>query len=122
MQVTELEKLRTRLQQVFASHISKFREACYLLFGYRVEFAAEAASVSSSGTSTIILKPQRSDSKRAEFIFKMSKSQKEVHLTPSDFTRQHLKTEVQTFLDRYKSAPAFLANYTMEMFQKDTQC
>lgn len=122
MQVQELEKSRTRLQQVFAGHISKFREACYLLFGYRIDFAAEAASVSSSGASTIILKPQRSDSKRAEFIFKMSKSQKEIALMPNDFTNQHLRKEVQTFLERYQSAPAFTANYTLEMFQKDTQC
>ena len=122
MQVVELEKLKTRLQQVFASHINKFREACYLLFGYRIEFAAEASSLNSAGSSTIILKPQRSDNKKAEFIFKMSKSLKEVILHQTDFTRQQLKTEVQTFLERYKSAPAFLANYTIEMFQKDTQC
>ncbi|KAK9839177.1 hypothetical protein WJX74_010992 [Apatococcus lobatus] len=119
--VAEMEKVRTRLQQVFASHISTFREACYLLFGYRVDFAAEAASVSTSGASTITLKPQRSTSKRAEFVFRMSKS-KEITLLPNDFTRQHLSKEVQTFLFGYKSVPAFTANYTMDMHQKEAIC
>ncbi|KAK9868220.1 hypothetical protein WJX84_004073 [Apatococcus fuscideae] len=48
--------------------------------------------------------------------------QKEIALMPNDFTNQHLRKEVQTFLERYQSAPAFTANYTLEMFQKDTQC
>ena len=116
-----MNKIRTRLQQVFASHISTFREACYLLFGYRIDFAADAASVSSSGASTITLKPQRSTSKKAQFVFRMSKS-KDITLLPNDFTRQHLSKEIQTFLDGYKSVPAFTANYTLDMYQKDPIC
>lgn len=116
-----MDKIRTRLQQVFASHISTFREACYLLFGYRIDFEADTASVSSSGASTITLKPQRSTSKAAEFVFRMSKS-KEIKLLPTEFTQQHLRKEIQTFLEGYKSVPAFTANYTLDMVQKDPIC
>ena len=33
-----------------------------------------------------------------------------------------LAREVETFVDRFRSIPAFTANLTMELFQKQTQC
>jgi len=33
-----------------------------------------------------------------------------------------LAREVETFIDRFRSVPAFTANLTMELFQKQTQC
>ena len=33
-----------------------------------------------------------------------------------------LSREVETFIDRFRSVPAFTANLTMELFQKQTQC
>lgn len=40
---------------------------------------------------------------------------------PTDFSRRHQK-EVDMFVTRFRSIPAFTANLTMEMFQKETQC
>ncbi len=33
-----------------------------------------------------------------------------------------LQREVETFIDRFRSIPAFTANLTMDYFQKQTQC
>ena len=43
-------------------------------------------------------------------------------LVPTDFSSSQLAREVETFIDRFKSIPAFTANLTMEYFQKQTQC
>jgi hypothetical protein len=41
MQVSELEKRESRLKEVFKTQVSNFREACYCLFGYRVDMASQ---------------------------------------------------------------------------------
>lgn len=33
-----------------------------------------------------------------------------------------MQREVDTFVDRFRSIPAFTANLTLEHFQKQTQC
>lgn len=43
-QVAQLQKGADRLQQVFSKQITLFREAVYLLFGYRVEMATDPAA------------------------------------------------------------------------------
>ena len=41
MQVKDLEKREIRLKEVFKTQVSNFREACYCLFGYRVDMASQ---------------------------------------------------------------------------------
>ena len=41
MQVKDLEKRESRLKEVFKTQVSNFREACYCLFGYRVDMASQ---------------------------------------------------------------------------------
>ncbi len=40
-QVSELEKRESRLKEVFKKQVSNFREACFCLFGYRVDMASQ---------------------------------------------------------------------------------
>ena len=40
-QVSELEKRESRLKEVFKTQVSNFREACFCLFGYRVDMASQ---------------------------------------------------------------------------------
>ncbi len=37
-------------------------------------------------------------------------------------TQPSRQQEVQTFIGKFRSIPAFTANLTMELFQKQTQC
>jgi hypothetical protein len=46
-----------------------------------------------------------------------------MEMLDTPFTAQpHRQHEVQTFIHKFKSIPAFTANLTMELFQKQTQC
>ena len=41
VQVRDLEKQQSRLKEVFKTQVSNFREACYCLFGYRIDMASQ---------------------------------------------------------------------------------
>lgn len=43
-----------------------------------------------------------------------------MELLPSEYVMKRLKQEVDMFIVRFKSIPAFTANLTLENFQKHT--
>ena len=45
-----------------------------------------------------------------------------MELLPNEYVTKRLKRDVETFIGRFKSIPAFTANLTMENFQKNTHC
>ena len=57
---------------------------------------------------------------RAQLLFKLSNEG--MKLLPNEYVTRRLKKETETFIDRYKSIPAFTANLTMDNFQQQTQC
>ena len=59
-QVADAEKKEQRLKEVFKKQITSFREACYTLFGYRVDMASEATPAAGTGVvpTTFCLTPQ----------------------------------------------------------------
>ncbi|CAL8462910.1 g2444 [Coccomyxa elongata] len=118
--VSELEKRESRLKEVFKKQVSNFREACFCLFGYRVDMASQATQSGGPPPTTFVLKPQHADDPHAQLLFKMDPDGG-MALLPNEFTTKHLDREVETFITRFKSIPAFTANLTMEMFQKQTQ-
>ena len=103
MQVKDLENAKKRLIQVFSSQVSDFREACYQMFGYQIDVAAEAAPVKSGKIATAstvyTLKPQHADDKEAKFQFRMTATQ-QMQLLPSKFVQRRVQKEVETFIDR----------------------
>ncbi|EIE27827.1 hypothetical protein COCSUDRAFT_83447 [Coccomyxa subellipsoidea C-169] len=72
--VSELEKRESRLKEVFKTQVSNFREACFCLFGYRVDMASQ-------------------------LLFKMDPNGGMV-LLPNEFTTKYLHREVETFITR----------------------
>lgn len=54
-------------------------------------------------------------------MFKLTKEGQMI-LLPNEYVTRRLKKETETFIDRYKSIPAFTANLTMDNFQQQTQC
>ena len=103
LQVADLEKAKTRLTQVFRAQVSSFREACYQMFGYQIDVAAEAAPVKSgkmaAASAVYTLKPQHADDDSARFQFRMTGSQ-QMELVRTKFVQRCLQKEVETFIDR----------------------
>ena len=58
---------------------------------------------------------------RAQLLFKLTKEGR-MKLLPNEYVTKRLKKETETFIDRYKSIPAFTANLTLDNFQQQTQC
>lgn len=103
LQVADLEKAKTRLTQVFRAQVSSFREACYQMFGYQIDVAAEAAPVKSgkmaAASAVYTLKPQHADDDSARFQFRMTGSQ-QMEIVRSKFVQGCLRKELETFIDR----------------------
>jgi hypothetical protein len=68
-QVTEAARREKRLKAAFGARAAAFREACYGLFGYRVDMDAPAAPAGPPGAplpaTTFTLKPMHADDARA---------------------------------------------------------
>lgn len=58
-----------RLKEVFNRQIVNFREACYFLFGYRMDMASKATAAAGAGTAptTFVLTPQARCPKQLRF-------------------------------------------------------
>jgi mitotic spindle assembly checkpoint protein MAD1 len=116
--VAEAQKASDRLQQVFTRQIGTFREAVLGLFGYRVEMTTDPAA--RECRAQFVLRPAAADEAGAELAFRMLRDGRLV-LAPTEYSGRRLAREVETFVDRFHSIPAFTANLTMENFQRQTQ-
>eukprot|EP00873_Tetraselmis_striata_P016155 jgi/Tetstr1/436419/TSEL_025249.t1 len=123
-QVAEVEKRELRLKEVFRERIQAFREACYQLFGYRVDMTSEASSrgAGTGAATSFVLKPAKADSKEDQLLFRFSQAGGMEMLDTPFTSHPSRQQEVQTFIHKFRSIPAFTANLTMELFQKQTQC
>lgn len=61
MQVAEAERREARLKEVFKAQVSNFREACFCLFGYRVDMASQARLVLSAAVPAAVPKRLSAD-------------------------------------------------------------
>lgn len=98
-----MEKAKTRLTQVFRAQVSGFREACYQMFGYQIDVAAEATAVKpgkAAASAVYTLMPQHSDDANARFQFRMNPDQ-QLNLVPNRYVQSRLQKEVETFIDRW---------------------
>jgi mitotic spindle assembly checkpoint protein MAD1 len=116
--LAEAQKTSDRLQQVFTKQIATFRDAIKGLFGYSVEMTSDPAA--KEIRAQFILRPQHADEAGAELAFKMLRDGR-IAFVKTEYSTRRLAREVETFVDRYRSVPAFTANLTMENFQRHTQ-
>lgn len=59
-----MEKREQRLREVFKERIDAFREACFALFGYRIDMVSEATAAGAgvgAAPSYVTLRPQHAD-------------------------------------------------------------
>mmetsp|Transcript_5098 Transcript_5098/g.18595 ORF Transcript_5098/g.18595 Transcript_5098/m.18595 type:complete len:688 (+) Transcript_5098:300-2363(+) len=127
-QISELEKKAQRRLQIFRDKISLFREACYFLFGYRVDMAdsplsqptpdrrATPAHGPMKPTFTLRSKFATESTDQLTFVYTPGVG---MELIPNEYATS-LHQAVDTFVNRWKCIPALTANLTMELFQAET--
>lgn len=118
--VTELEKRETRYKEAFKDCISTFREACYLLFGYRVDMGVRPPEEGSDHgpVNTFCIRSMYAERDADELKFEQQ-SDGCLALVPTPYS-DTLQREIDTFVTRFGSLPALLANLTMESFNRHT--
>nr|XP_024401614.1 mitotic spindle checkpoint protein MAD1-like isoform X2 [Physcomitrium patens] len=118
-QIASLEKREARYRQIFADKISLFREACYLLFGYKVQMHEEKDSLTLMPVTVFTLQSIYAASDEDKLLFQLNQGRMDMLAT--DFTTSpEISRQVTTFLKNFKSIPAFMANLTMELFNRTT--
>ncbi|KAH8970173.1 hypothetical protein BDL97_02G074300 [Sphagnum fallax] len=118
-QVSTLEKRETRYQRVFADKINLFRTACFLLFGYTVLMREEKDPSTGMPVTLFTLQSIYAQNADEELLFQLNSGR--MDMVANEYTTSpELERQVTTFLKNFKSYPAFIANLTMELFNKST--
>ena len=109
-------KLNLRLKEMFRERITSFREAVYLLLGYKVDllFANEAGG---SALPRLRLRSMYAESPEDSLLFQWRGDTLELMQTPFAERLDHRLLE---HLRRCNSVPCFLSNITMELFESQT--
>ena len=125
--VAELEKFLARYKTVFKDQISAFREACFFLYGYKMDVDDVAAPKVNSADAQVGVALA---TKRFTLTSRFAKDSSEcmvfnyvpghgLEMLPNPYSKS-MQMEVDTFINKFRSIPAFLANHTMEAFNAAT--
>ncbi|XP_067043438.1 mitotic spindle assembly checkpoint protein MAD1-like isoform X1 [Acropora muricata] len=109
-QVASAEMKNQRLKEVFKKKIQEFREACYALTGYKVDVTRD---------NQYRLQSMYAERSTDDLLFE-STPKGEMMLLATDFSSQ-LTDQIDTYLTRFNSIPAFLSSITLELFNRQTQ-
>ncbi|KAM0890865.1 hypothetical protein ACQ4PT_026765 [Festuca glaucescens] len=118
-QVATLEKREERYKAVFSERISVFRKACCSLFGYKIVMNDEQQSNGIHVTRfTLQSVYAQSDDEKLEFVYESGST----NIVVNGYTsQQEIAQQVEIFIRKMNSIPAFTANLTMESFNKRKQ-
>ena len=111
--LADVQKGSERLKQVFSRQISMLRESIPKIFGYQLEMVTDPNDKGSKAIFTLY--PQGSDP-NSKVIFKLLQNGT-MNLVDNTFSKKFAK-EIHMFIDKFNSIPAFIANMTMDNFQK----
>lgn len=119
-QVATLEKREERYKAVFLERISVFRKACCSLFGYQIVMNDEQQPNGIHVTRfTLQSVYAQTDDEKLEFLYESGST----NIVVNGYTSQHeIAQQVDVFIRKMKSIPAFTANLTMESFNKRSIC
>ncbi|CAN4108209.1 unnamed protein product [Withania somnifera] len=117
-QIATLEKREERYKTVFADRITVFRRACCELFGYKIVMddfqCPDGIAVTRFVLQSIYA---QSDDEKLEFEYESGNT----NIVTNKYTSQlEISQQVETFIRRMNSIPAFTANLTVESFNKRT--
>lgn len=110
-------KVNARLKEVFKEKIAQYREAVYLLTGYRIDLL----TVDSIPRAQTRLRLRSMYGERPEDAIEfMWRDQVTLELLDSPFVSDHLDQRFLRYLQASKSVPAFLASVTLDLQEKQT--
>nr|GEU73063.1 mitotic spindle checkpoint protein MAD1 [Tanacetum cinerariifolium] len=117
-QIATLEKREERYKTVFAERISVFRRACCELFGYKIVMDDHQRSDGIPVTRfTLQSIYAQSDDEKLQFEYESGNT----NILGNDYTKQRdISQQVEIFVRKMNSIPAFTANLTVESFNKRT--
>ncbi|CAN4110779.1 unnamed protein product [Withania somnifera] len=117
-QIATLEKREERYKTVFADRISVFRRACCELFGYKIVMDDHQRSDGIAVTRFVLQSIYaQSDDEKLEFEYESGNT----NILANKYTSQpEISQQVEIFIRRMNSIPAFTANLTVESFNKRT--
>ncbi|KAM3334172.1 hypothetical protein ACQJBY_028922 [Aegilops geniculata] len=112
-QVATLEKREERYKAVFLERISVFRKACCSLFGYQQPNGIHVTRFTLQSVYA------QTDDEKLEFLYESGST----NIVVNGYTSQHeIAQQVDIFVRKMNSIPAFTANLTMESFNKRSIC
>eukprot|EP00808_Paulinella_micropora_P016197 g5475.t1 len=109
VQAEDAEKLIKRLKEVFQKKISQFREACYLLTGYKVDMEGQRYR----------LRSMYSEKEEDALMFQKAEGGP-MHMLETQFVKR-VDAELLELLHKYHSIPAFLSQLTLQLFERQTR-
>uniref|UniRef100_A0A7C9D2Y6 Mitotic spindle checkpoint protein MAD1 n=1 Tax=Opuntia streptacantha TaxID=393608 RepID=A0A7C9D2Y6_OPUST len=117
-QIATLEKREERYKTVFADRISVFRRACCELFGYKIVMDDRQRPNGIPVTRfTLQSIYAQSDEEKLEFEYESGNTK----ILVNDYTKQpDISQQVEVFIRKLNSIPAFTANLTVESFNRRT--
>ncbi|XP_071716327.1 mitotic spindle checkpoint protein MAD1 [Rutidosis leptorrhynchoides] len=117
-QIATLEKREERYKAVFADRISVFRRACCELFGYKIVMDDHQRSDGIPVTRfTLQSIYAQSDDEKLQFEYESGNTK----ILANNYTqRREISQQVEIFIRKLNSIPAFTANLTVESFNKRT--
>ncbi|XVF75090.1 hypothetical protein PTKIN_Ptkin13bG0160300 [Pterospermum kingtungense] len=118
-QIATLEKREERYKTVFADRISVFRRACCELFGYKIVMDEHQRPNGIPVTRFTLqsIYAQSDDDEKLEFEYESGNT----NILANDYTAQpEISHQVDIFVRKLNSIPAFTANLTVESFNRRT--
>lgn len=109
------KKLNQRLKEMFRERITTFREAVYLLTGYKIDLYS--ADSSSGGYPKLKLRSMYAENPEDSLLFQWRDDTLELIETP--FVSK-LDPKLFAYLNQCNSVPSFLSNVTIELFDSQT--
>ena len=115
----DTEKRMNRLMTVFRRQTSIFREACHKIFGYKIDMSESAENSADERHVTFTLVSDYAEKPTDAFAFKFDEKASAVSLKSNAFVESpEVKRSVDTFITRLNSVPAFVANHTIDLFNR----
>ncbi len=105
------DKVNQRLKEKFKERIGTFRNAIYLLTGYKIDMTTEGDA------PQLRLRSMYSEQENDDLVFQWNKEG--LQLMETSFAKK-LDRKIFTYLSTCHSVPAFLSNLTLELFEKRT--
>lgn len=112
---TDSNKLNQRLKEMFKDRITSFREAVYLLTGFKVDLYNDDAT--NMGLRRLRLRSMFAESPEDSLLFQWQGDCLELLDTPY---AARVDERLFEYLGKCKSVPAFLAALTMDLFDSQT--